>query len=329
MKILFLAPANSVHTIKWVNALQKKGNEICLVSLAEHKTIEVLEKGITVRYLKINGKKGYYANAFALRKITEEFAPDVINAHYASGYGTLMRISRLPRNRCILSVWGDDVYRFPYESKVTFHIIRKNLSYTSYIASTSYCMKEQVERLIQKECKITVTPFGVDTKIFSGKEHSFDDDKFVFGSMKSIEYQYGIDILIKAFAIFIHNLDKTQQDRVFLKIYGSGTIEEEMRLLAESLGVGKQIEFCGYISNKLVPEALNKIDVLCLTSVETESFGVAAVEAMACQVPVIVSDVVGYKEVVLHNRTGLVVPQFNIEATCKAMEKLYVTITVR
>ena len=70
-------------------------------------------------------------------------------------------------------------------------------------------------------------------------------------------------------------------------------------------------------------EALNKIDVLCLTSVETESFGVAAVEAMACQVPVIVSDVVGYKEVVLHNRTGLVVPQFNIEATCKAMEKLY------
>lgn len=323
MKILFLAPGNSIHTVKWVNALQKKGNEVCLVSLAEHKVIEPLEPGIIIQYLTINGKKGYYANAFALRKITKEFAPDVINAHYASGYGTLMRVSRLPRNKCILSVWGDDVYRFPYENKITFRIIRKNLEYASYIASTSRCMKEQVRRLLKTDRAITVTPFGVDTNVFSKRTLSSDSEKFVFGSMKSLEYQYGIDILIKAFAEFVHSLDKNEQDCVCLKIYGAGSIKEEMSLLAESLEVSNQIEFCGYISNNLVPEALNKIDVLCLVSVETESFGVAALEAMACQVPVIVSDVVGYKEVVLHNKTGLIVPQFNVEATCMAMEKLY------
>ena len=324
MKILFLAPANSVHTVKWVNALQKRGNEVCLVSLAEHGAVETLEQGIITRYLKINGKKGYYANAAALRKIEKEFAPDVINAHYASGYGTLMRISRLPRKKCILSVWGDDVYGFPYRNKISYLIIKKNLAFAPHIASTSHCMKKQVKRLLNKDKEIAVTPFGVDTTVFYGKTRSSGSDQFVFGSMKSLEYQYGIDILIKAFAEFLCDLDENEQNRVRLKRYGKGPLLAKMSLLAEELKIKEQVEFCGFISNASVSEALCEIDVLCLTSViDSESFGVAAVEAMACEVPVIVSDVEGYKEVVVSEKTGLIIPRNDVGAVCKAMKKIY------
>ena len=55
----------------------------------------------------------------------------------------------------------------------------------------------------------------------------------------------------------------------------------------------------GKIPNEKVPEALNKLDIFCVTSIlNSESFGVAVVEAMACEVPVVATDVDGFREVV-------------------------------
>ncbi len=323
MKILFLAPANSIHTVKWVNALKKHGNEIWLISLPDHKVNEDLEPGIKVIYLPFGGKIGYYINGLTLRRLTKFIEPDVINAHYASGYGTLMRVSKMPQDKCILSVWGDDVYVFPYKNWINLFIIKKNMEYASYIASTSHCMKKQAKKFVKKNKTIVVTPFGVDTENFV-RELPYPSEKFVFGCTKSLEYQYGIDILIQAFAKFVAELNGNEKKLISLKIYGDGLLLKELRLLVAKLNIKKQVKFCGKISNSLIPDALNKMNVLCLTSIiDSESFGVAALEAMACQTPVIASDVDGYKEVILHGKTGLIVPRCDVEATFKAMKKLY------
>lgn len=85
--------------------------------------------------------------------------------------------------------------------------------------------------------------------------------------------------------------------------------------MSAELGLSEKIEFCGFIPNKDVPAALHSLDIACIPSIlDSESFGVSAVEAMSCSVPVVVSDVDGLKEVVDDGVTGFVVERKNPQA---------------
>lgn len=65
MKVVFIAAANSIHTVRWVNSLYEKGLEIVLVSLKDHGNKENnINKNVKIIYLPISGNKGYYLNRF-------------------------------------------------------------------------------------------------------------------------------------------------------------------------------------------------------------------------------------------------------------------------
>ena len=184
-KLLFLSAANSIHTVKWVNALSNV-YEVHLVYCANHApTIHKIDNRVILHQLKRNAKMGYYTNVFQMRKIYRKIKPDIINVHYASGYGTLARIAKLPK--FVLNVWGSDVYDFPNESKIKKYILKKNLFYANSLASTSSIMAKEVYRQFPKlDKKIHVTPFGVDTKKFKSNKKK-KSDIFVIGNIKALK----------------------------------------------------------------------------------------------------------------------------------------------
>ena len=96
MRVLFLANAASIHTVRWVNAISERGHEVHLVYKFDDvpKANTISEKVILHR-LKYSGTKGYFFNAMQLKKLSHNIKPDVANAHYASGYGTLARLAKL------------------------------------------------------------------------------------------------------------------------------------------------------------------------------------------------------------------------------------------
>ena len=83
-----------------------------------------------------------------------------------------------------------------------------------------------------------------------------------------------------------------------------------------------QIKLMGQIDNQLVPNALHTFRVFLVTSIH-ESFGVAAVEAMACEIPVIATDAEGYDEVSDHGRTCILIPKNSINSITHALQKAY------
>lgn len=324
MKILFLAPANSIHTVRWVNALSERGHDVFLVSLVSHKNQENnISYKVKAYELPISGMKGYYLNAIWLHKLEEKIKPDVVNVHYASGYGTLMRVAGLKKT--VLSVWGSDVYDFPYRNLICMRIIQKNLNYAEKIASTSYSMAEQTRKIIHKDLNIAVTPFGVDLHQFVEKEINERNDRIVIGCIKTLEQKYGINYLIKAIKLLIVKLEEKSLEGIAKKvhccIYGGGSQKEMLQNLIDNLEMTDVISLKGKIPHEKVPSTLSQMDIFCVLS-ESESFGVAAVEASAQGIPVVASDVSGFKEVIEDGVTGIIVKRKSPEEAEKALEVL-------
>jgi L-malate glycosyltransferase len=325
-RILFLADIDSAHTRKWAVSLAERGYEIGIFSLrkSESRWFENYpairsfnEEGFTAEKFHVASalKLSYLQFVPAVKAAIKIFQPDVVHAHYATSYGLLgVRSGFHP---LIISVWGSDIFEFPRKSLLHRLLVFNNLKKADAIFSTSEIMKAEVLHYVNKE--VAVTPFGVDVTIFSPQQTDslFEGNPKVIGTIKSLETNYGIDTLIKAFAL----VKKQYAGDVKLLICGDGTKEQELKKLAEETGFANDILFAGRINQQEVPRYHNMIDVFVNVSLQ-ESFGVAVIEAMACEKPVVVTAVGGLKEVTEENISGLFVPPADVEKTANAIASL-------
>ncbi|MGI6349595.1 MAG: glycosyltransferase family 4 protein [Eubacteriaceae bacterium] len=324
MEIVFLANAASVHTVKWVNALADRGHIVHLIYKGDDMPTEnTINKEVICHSLQYTGIKGYFFNAPQLKKICRSIQPDLINAHYASGYGMLARLAKL--KPLLLSVWGSDVYDFPYQSALKMQMLKKNLRFADAVSSSSYAMKKQVQKLIGEEKEIHVIPFGIDTQLFSRRQNNINRENFVIGNIKSLQPVYAIDDLLRAFHYLCTKLESEGYFEVVqklqLKIYGDGEEKENLLALAKSLQIEDKTFFMGKIPNSSVPAALEDIDIFCATSLQ-ESFGVALLEAMAMEVPVVATNTEGFAEIIESGKDGIIVAAEDIEAIANALATL-------
>lgn len=323
MKIAYVAPAKGIHTIRWANAMTERGHEVTVISCADHvkKFDGDYHESVKIVQLRYAAPFGYYLNARQLKNLVNRNGYDVVNVHYASGYGTLGRKAGL--KNAVLNIWGSDVYEFPYKSAFNMSVIKKNLAFYKYVASTSRCMVEQSKKLVNRE--YFITPFGVDTKFFRPLEEKNSDDKIVVGTVKMLLPHYGILDSIKAFVRLCERLkeegDLETEEKLAYEIYGRGKQKKELQSLIEKSGMTEKIRLCGFVKNEKLPEVFNTFNVFCCCSL-MESFGVAAVEAMACGVPVVTSDADGFNETVKDGETGLIAPRGNIERIADCLYKL-------
>jgi L-malate glycosyltransferase len=140
---------------------------------------------------------------------------------------------------------------------------------------------ERFKKLEKQHFKIAICPKGEKLMVHTSN----------FRKVKRIE-----DI-VKAFKI----INTTIPSKLLL--IGDGPERTVIEKLAHDLGVQEHVRFLGKLD--VIEEVLSMADLFFLTS-EKESFGLAALEAMACEVPVISSDAGGITEVNIHGQTGMV-----------------------
>ena len=330
MKLLILADSRSPHTIKWVNGLLEKDNIIFLLSLSEPKYDAYSKsKNLTIKSFDFNNiiftrQDGYLSKICYLKvlnnisKYIKEFHPDILHAHYASSYGLLGALTGF--HPFVISVWGADVYNFPQKNYIYTLLLKFNFYRADKILSTSKIMAKEIEKYTNK--KIEVTPFGIDLTRFKPQnvERPFNDDSIVVGTVKSLEKKYGVDILIDAYYLFKR---KHPNIKTNLLIVGGGTQKEFLLKKINDLNISGETILTGFINYEDIEKYHNMLDIFVSVSIEdSESFGVAVIEASACQKPVIVSDAGGLPEVVENNKTGIIVRKQNIQETVDAIEIL-------
>jgi glycosyltransferase involved in cell wall biosynthesis len=331
VKIVLLAGASSIHTVRWANGLSGVGHEVYVIS--QQLILDAFDPAVSLHVFPDRKALGYFLMVPAVKNLLAKIQPDLVNAHYASGYGTTARLVNY--HPWVLSVWGSDVYDFPYKSPFHKWLVKKNLRSADKVASTSLCMAEQVCRLTPELSDIAITPFGVDVVAYEGIQpvSASQKSKLVIGTVKTMKPKYGIDTLIEAFAVLSSRLKTITNEKVpelELRLVGGGGQTLELQALSERLGIADKVNFVGPVPHTQVPDELAKLDVyVALSRLDSESFGVAIIEAGAAGRPVVVSDAGGLPEVTVDGETGFVVPRENPQSAALAIEKLVLDPALR
>lgn len=321
MRIALLAPEDNVHTAKWLDFYDSRGIDVYAISLEPHRDPAARSRRhVRQAYLPLAfaNKAAYLLTVTRLRRLLAQADPDLVHAHYVSSYGLLGAL--VDRHPYVVSVWGADIYDFPEQGALQRRMVEFTLRRADAICSTSHVMRERTAAFTDKS--IAVTPFGVDTDAFAPAPRP-PDGMTVFGIVKAMKEKYGIDVLLMGYREFTRRVGPEAAARTSLEIVGGGPRLAEYTALARALGLAGRVRFTGQIAHADVPAAINRVDVFFVPSVlDSESFGVAAVEAQACAVPVVVSAVGGLPEVVRDGETGFVIPPRDPGAIASAMVTL-------
>ena len=161
--------------------------------------------------------------------------------------------------------------------------------------------------------RIVELPNGVETGLVRRTDYSLHDPARVL-YVGRLHAQKGLDTLLHAFASLLAQTDQP----CTLRLVGEGPARQQLVTLAGRLGIAQRVDFVGRRDD--VARQLEHADVFVLPS-RAEGLSNALLEAMACGVPPVVSDIAGNREVVRHRRTGLAVAMDDPAALAAALRE--------
>jgi len=164
---------------------------------------------------------------------------------------------------------------------------------------------------------VDVIKNGIDTSYFSiGCKSSariingLPTNKFLIGSCGRLEKVKGHEFLLRAVAKL--------NDNVHVALAGDGSLRDQLKNVTKSLGIENRVHFLGHVEN--MPVFYQALDVFCLPSLN-EGMPLAPLEAQACGIPAVVSNVGATGETLYRENSGLVAPgdSENLASALKAL----------
>lgn len=201
----------------------------------------------------------------------------------------------------INTIHGEEVYlskRFH-----TLPILRYLVNNSSKsITNSSGTLKICLDSNLNKE-RLEVIPFGVDTDFFKPLNLDRDENIFQILAVGYLIERKGFEYLIKAMKEVL-----TKHENVQLKIVGSGPLETRLNNIITDMDLNENVEIIKNVSDEELLKLYNLSDLFVLPSVvdsqgNTEGLGVVLLEAMACGLPVIGSDVGGIPDIIQNLET--------------------------
>lgn len=296
MKILYFTRGQSPHDLRFTKALSTSGHSgavLCLDGVKGREWPEGIEELEWSHQPQRYSWLAMPALAKAFREVATDYQPDVIHAGpiqstafiaaYA-GCGPLLSMS-----------WGSDLLMDANRSPIWRCVTSYTLRRTTLLAADCSTVVDAAKKFGYNG-PVSVFPWGVDLDHFKPGESGELrrklgwQDKTVLLSNRTMEKLYGVDVIAKAFAAAA----KKNPD-LRLLLYGKGSQELKVYKILQDAGVAGKVCFGGFASLGQLPDIYHSADYYVSAS-HSDGSSVSLMEALACGVPAILSDIPSNRE---------------------------------
>lgn len=294
-------------------ALAERGHEIHFISYANPMRLDFFHDNIFFHEVEIPHYPLFEFHLYTLAltgKILDVMKYeklDIIHVHYAIPHAVSGILTKqiMPESKVklVTTLHGTDITLIGLEPAFS-PIVKYSIEQSDAVTAVSRYLKEKTVQNFNIEKEISVVPNFIDTKIYKRIEnctfkHSFaPNGEAILMHISNFRQVKRVPDTVR---ILKAVLDAGVPAKLVL--IGDGPERTETERLARELKVEGNIRFLGK-QNALV-ELLSCADIFLLPS-QSESFGLSALEAMACGVPVVASSIGGIPEVVMHRETGYI-----------------------
>ena len=257
--------------------------------------------------------------------VVKQYSIDVLHVHYAipHAYAAYMAKKMLKEQSInipiVTTLHGTDITLVgnhpSYKTAVTFSINKSDI-----VTCVSKSLKEDTINQFEIKKEIKVIPNFIDINKYIIQqdlcvvENPIPSDKFIVSHVSNFRPVKNVSNVIKVF----YNINKEIDCKLLM--IGEGPEKTKAEKMCHDLGISHRVEFLG--NTNQVEKNLCHSDLFLLPS-STESFGLAALEAMASKVAVISSNVGGLSEINIDGKTGYVCDFNDIDSmTTKAISIL-------
>lgn len=248
------------------------------------------------------------ALATKIVQVSREYGLDIVHAHYAVPHATAAYLAKqmlgTERPRIITTLHGTDITLVgndpSYSETVAFSI-----NSSEGVTAVSESLRADTYRELAVTVPIRVIPNFLDCDVYRRNEPPELRQRYARADVPVIAHVSNfrpvkrVDLVVEAFRQI------RQHMQAKLLLIGDGPERGHTMQQVHALGLGADVHFLGRQDNIIT--LLSVSDLFLLPS-EKESFGLAALEAMACGVPVVASRAGGLPEVIVDGQTGFLVP---------------------
>lgn len=292
--------------------------DVHIISLEKHKIKKYWNNinGFEPFIHQLNKKPGWQANIFTqLKDFFEKMNPLYVHTHHIGPliYGGVA--ARLAHVKHLIHTEHDAWHLADFKPRLLQKMMIKIVE-PIFVADANF-VAEQVHHLIPSLHPIVITN-GIDTEKFKPcttnkkillQQAGLPTELSYIGCAARLES-------VKAHHVLINALAKLP-DNVGLLLAGTGTLKAELQQLTNKLNLHSRVFFLGHIEDMTAFYPL--IDVFCLSS-SHEGLPLSPLEAQACGVPAVLTDVGACKEAICH-KTGRVVQPNNPELLSQALSQ--------
>ena len=294
-------------------ALAEKGHEVHFISYALPFRLNHYIENIVFHEVEMSSYPLFefplYSLALASKmvEVAEYEKLDLLHVHYAiphasSAYLAKQMLKDKRDLKIITTLHGTDITLVGLEPSF-LPLVKFSTEQSDGVTAVSRFLKEKTITNYNIEKEIEVIPNFIDTTVYKPQEDKCFRKNLAGKDEKIIVHTSNFRA-VKRVADTIKTLEIVRKKvPAKLLLIGDGPERSECERLSRELKLYDHVKFLG--KQEGLVEILNSADLFLIPS-QSESFGLAALEAMACGVPVISSSVGGLPELIRHNETGFI-----------------------